>query len=98
MSAHEPARPELHLADPRDRERDRDVDLRLAALGDADAQDASARAGRAGLSRSRRRWWRRLGAVVDVAERAQEAVGLLAVDLAVGEQPQDLLPLLARHQ
>src|SRR5438105_293966 len=101
VPAHETARSELHLADAGDRERDRDVDLGLAAFGDADAQDASPRTGgRAGVARSRgrRRWWRRLRAVVDVAERSQQPIRLIAVDLALGEQPQDLLALLARHQ
>src|SRR5439155_23446095 len=97
VSTHEAARPKLHLADPRDRQRDRHVHLRLAAFGDADAQDASARRARADrttgpeMSRVWRRR-RRLRAVVDVTERAEQPVGLLAIDLAFRQQAQDLLP------
>src|SRR4051794_17841412 len=46
----------------------------------------------------RRRWRRRLRAVVDVAERAKQAIRLLGVDLPLREKTQDLLALFGRHQ
>src|SRR5438309_576212 len=96
----QPAGRELHLSHPRDREGDRDVDLLLAVLGDADAQDPATRPGRhRRLGWSWRRWWCARGArsLVDVAERPQQPERLLDVDLAVGEQLQDLLAFVARH-
>jgi len=90
MAPDEPARCELHLPHARDRERDGDVDLLLARLCDPDPQDASAGAGRGRLRSVRRAGWerrRRLALpLVDVAERAEQAVRLLDIDLAVGQE------------
>src|SRR5687768_1189450 len=102
MAPDEPARCELHLPHPRDRERDGDVDLLLACLCHSDPQDASAGAGGRGRLRSGRwRGWergRRMALpLIDVAKRAEQAIRLLDVDLAVGEELQDLLALVAAH-
>src|SRR5919204_4232652 len=97
MTAYEPARAELHLSDARDGERDGDVHFLLAVLGDADAEDAPATARGHARSRWRRRW-RLTRAVLDVAERAEQSIRLLAIDLPLSEQLEDLLPFLGRHQ
>src|SRR5688500_9332924 len=101
MSPDEAARGELHLSHSRDRERDGDVDLLLTALGDADAQDPPAGTGRrrrlgrrGGGGRAR---WGRPRPFVDIAERAKQTIGLLDVDLAVRQELQDLLALIAGH-
>src|SRR5438093_13777375 len=101
MAPDEPTGRELHLPHPRDREGDRDVHLLLAVLGDPDAQDPSTCAGRHRRLRWSRWRWRRCAlaswSLVDVAERSQQPERLLDVDLALGEQPQDLLAFVARH-
>src|SRR5438128_7937574 len=106
MAAHERARRELHLADPRDRERDRDVDLLLAVLGHADAEDPAAGPGgfaprgpphRPGAGGPARGFSGGSAHRTDVPERAEEPVGLVDVDLALRKEREDLLPLFARH-
>ena len=99
MAADQPARGELHLPDSRDRERDRDIHFLLTVLGDADAKDPAPRPRRA--RRSRRPGGkgarRPRCAFVDVAKRAEQTVGLLGVDLSIGQELEDLLSLFARH-
>src|SRR5687767_6546106 len=97
----EAARAHLHLPHPRDGKRDGEVHLGRAAGDDLDPHDASLQAGRwlrrrvRRGGRQRRPGWRRAR---DVAERAEDAERLIRVDLALGEQTQDLLPLLGWHQ
>src|SRR5258708_11027384 len=107
LLAHEAARRDLRRAHPGDPEGDRDVHLRLAAGRDRDARRPPAEAGRHRRIRRERGpagavpAEHRLGVVlllVDVADRLEQTVGLLSIDLPVREQLQDLLPLFARHQ